>query len=63
MEYGKEEGLAFTFNRMKSRVSVPAMFNDAPKTLMEDLETFKKEFIQFFPDVQRFVEKQCGECE
>jgi len=63
MEYGKEEGLAFTFNRMKSRVSVPDMLNDAPRTLMEDLETFGEEFIQFFPDVQHFVAEQCGECE
>jgi acyl carrier protein phosphodiesterase len=63
MEYGKEEGLAFTCNRMKSRVSVPDMLNDAPMTLIKDLDIFRAEFITFFPDVQHFVAEQCRECE
>lgn len=59
VKYGQESGLAFTFERMKNRVSKPEMLDQAPQSLMADLPSFEQEFVAFFPDVQQFVMEQC----
>lgn len=56
MQYGKWEGLAFTFNRMRRRASEPSHFDFAAETLQKYLEPLEEGFLQFFPDVVEYVQ-------
>lgn len=50
VQYGKLEGLQFTFNRMKRRASEPSHFDDAVETLQLHLEPLNEGFQRFFPE-------------
>jgi len=50
VQYGKLEGLAFTFNRMKRRASEPSHFDHAVETLQLHLEPLEDGFLRFFPE-------------
>lgn len=58
VRYGLEEGLKFTFERMKRRVSYPQYFENVVDSLLTDYEAFKGEFNLFFPDVIEYVKKE-----
>lgn len=60
MRYGTEEGLRFTFSKMKNRVRYPEMFSGATDSLLADLDAFNEEFNLFFPDVIAMVEGECA---
>lgn len=49
-QYGTEEGLRFTFSRMKLRSSFPHFFDHAVESLEAGLPHFNEEFNLFFPD-------------
>lgn len=51
MQYGKLEGLVFTFDRMKRRASEPSHFEHAVESLQLYLEPLEEGFLQFFPEV------------
>lgn len=59
MRYGTEEGLRFTFSKMKQRVKVPLLFENATDNLLREVEKFDEEFNDFFPDVIAFVNAEC----
>ncbi|MFN7117421.1 MAG: ACP phosphodiesterase [Saprospiraceae bacterium] len=50
VQYGKLEGLEFTFSRMKRRASEPSHFDHAVETLQIHLEPLEAGFLQFFPE-------------
>lgn len=50
VHYGTEEGLRFTFDRMKLRSSNPHFFDNAVDSLLKDYELYETEFNAFFPD-------------
>ncbi len=56
VQYGKLEGLEFTFNRMKRRASEPSHFDRAVETLQLHLETLNEGFQQFFPNLMEYVQ-------
>ena len=60
MRYGTEEGLRFTFDKMKSRLKYPEMFDGATDNLLNNYDAFEKEFHQFFPEVVAYVDSECG---
>ena len=49
--YGTEEGLRFTFSRLKLRTNYPRFFDQAFESLQTDYAAFEAEFNLFFPDV------------
>ncbi|MBI5917446.1 MAG: DUF479 domain-containing protein [Bacteroidetes bacterium] len=51
VRYGTEEGLRFTFNRMKMRSSRPHFFENAVESLTKDYIDYEEAFHVFFPDV------------
>jgi len=55
VKYGSEEGMRYTFYRMDLRTSFPSNFAKAYDHLMEDFDTYNKEFNQFFPEVIEYV--------
>ncbi len=55
VRYGTEEGLLFTFGRMKFRSSKPAFFDNAVESLKKDYELYEAEFNEFFPEAITFV--------
>jgi len=57
--YGTEEGLRFTFSRMKARTSRPQYFENAFESLIADYSFFDEEFQFFFPEVMKFVAQEC----
>jgi acyl carrier protein phosphodiesterase len=56
--YTSLEGIAYTINRMKRRASRPELFDNSVQSLQRDYEALNEEFNAFFPDVQRFVERE-----
>lgn len=58
--YGQFEGLAFTFDRMKFRLSKPAYLDNVIENLKNNLAAFDEEFNLFFPDAITFVQGECG---
>jgi len=60
MRYGTEDGLRFTFDKMKNRLKYPEMFAGATDNLLNNYDDFEKEFHQFFPEVVAYVEKECA---
>lgn len=51
VRYGTEDGLQFTFNRMKLRTSAPHLFENAVGSLLSDYQALEAEFNAFFPDI------------
>ena len=60
MNYGKEEGLRFVFERMEERAKFPAHFDKAVDNLLKDYDLFEEDFNAFFPEVIHFVNDFCG---
>lgn len=58
--YGRLEGLAFTFERIKTRVSRPEQLDGAVESLQRDFDYLNEEFKQFFPTVIAMVEAECA---
>jgi acyl carrier protein phosphodiesterase len=50
VRYGTEEGLRFTFDRMKLRSSFPRFFENAVESLQKDFDALNEEFLHFFPE-------------
>ena len=59
LNYGTEEGMKFTFNMMKRRVSKPEWLDNPFESLKAQLNDFDKEFREFFPEVIEFVQDKC----
>lgn len=57
--YSKIEGIRYTFDRMKRRVSKPEHLDNVIESLKRDQEALNEEFNQFFPDVIKYVRKEC----
>ena len=51
VRYGTEDGLRFTFSRVKLRSSAPHFFENAVESLTKHYIDFEQEFNSFFPDV------------
>lgn len=51
VKYGTQEGLEFTFSRMKLRTSFPRFFEGAVKSLMKEYDLYENDFNLFFPDL------------
>jgi acyl carrier protein phosphodiesterase len=51
VRYGTEDGLRFTFSRVKLRSSAPHFFDNAVESLTNQHNEFNEEFNSFFPDV------------
>ncbi|MGK0366695.1 MAG: acyl carrier protein phosphodiesterase [Saprospiraceae bacterium] len=60
MRYGTEDGLRFTFEKMKTRLKYPDMFDGATDNLLNNYDAYEKEFHQFFPEVVAYVDSECG---
>lgn len=59
VRYGEWSGLAFTFSRIKLRVSKPEHFDTVIESLQMLENELDKGFCQFFPDVIEFVNCEC----
>lgn len=59
VNYGKLEGIAYTFSRIQARVSQPQHLEGATASLQRDLDFLMEEFNLFFPDVIQMVEEEC----
>lgn len=57
--YSKLEGIDYTFERMKRRVSKPEHLDNVVESLQRDLPLLDQEFNQFFPDVIDYVQQEC----
>ncbi len=51
VRYGTEDGLRFTFSRVKLRSSAPHFFENAVENLTKHYTLFNEEFNSFFPDI------------
>ncbi|MBK9014895.1 MAG: DUF479 domain-containing protein [Saprospiraceae bacterium] len=51
VRYGTEDGLRFTFSRVKMRSSAPHFFENAVESLTKHYDDFNDEFNSFFPDI------------
>ena len=51
VRYGTEDGLRFTFSRVKLRSSAPHFFENAVESLTNHYNEFNDEFNSFFPDM------------
>jgi acyl carrier protein phosphodiesterase len=51
VRYGTEDGLRFTFSRVKLRSSSPQFFENAVESLTIYYQDFNEEFNSFFPDI------------
>ena len=51
VRYGTEDGLRFTFSRVKMRSSAPHFFENAVESLTKQYDDFNNEFNSFFPDI------------
>ncbi len=51
VRYGTEEGLRFTFSRVKLRSSAPHFFENAVESLTSNYHEFEEAFNIFFPEV------------
>lgn len=59
ISYSKKDGLAYTFQRVKERVSQPEQFAGVMDSLDRDIEALTIEFNSFFPDIIKFVHQEC----
>lgn len=50
-------GIAYTFERLKKRVSKPDLLNGSVESLQEHHQALTEEFNQFFPDVLQLVKE------
>lgn len=57
--YSKKQGIAFTFNRMKRRVSKPQYLENILESMERDFDQLDEEFNLFFPDVIDYVRNEC----
>jgi len=57
--YGEFGGLAFTFDRMKFRLSKPEQLENVIENLQKYLVEFDEEFNAFFPDIIAYVRDEC----
>ena len=55
VRYGTEEGLRFTFSRVKLRSSAPRFFENAVESLNANFEPLEADFNAFFPEAIRAV--------
>ncbi|MEL7221718.1 MAG: ACP phosphodiesterase [Bacteroidota bacterium] len=59
VRYGETDGVAYTFSRLKRRVSKPEYLENVLLSLQENEALLTEEFTQFFPDVSREVRTFC----
>ena len=59
MGYSTIEGIAYTFERMKRRVTYPELLSQAIRSLKNDLAFLDEEFNLFFPDVIAYIASDC----
>lgn len=59
MGYGQLEGIAYTFKRMRRRLSKPEYLDQVMESMERDLPLLQEEFNTFFPDVIDYVQKEC----
>ncbi|MCB0644424.1 MAG: acyl carrier protein phosphodiesterase, partial [Phaeodactylibacter sp.] len=59
LRYGTVDGMEFTFERMKLRVSRPEWLERPFDSLLEQIDAFEEEFLQFFPEVIEYVQTHC----
>ena len=57
--YSRVEGIRYTFERMKRRVSKPDHLNNVIESLTRDEALLNEEFNQFFPEVIEYVKTEC----
>jgi acyl carrier protein phosphodiesterase len=57
--YSKKQGIAFTFDRMKRRVSKPQYLDNILESMERDFDQLDEEFNLFFPDVINYVRDEC----
>lgn len=60
VQYGKLEGIAYTFEWVQKRASKPAYFDNVLVSLAEEEAQLTKEFAVFFPDMFREVGAFCN---
>ena len=56
--YGNLEGIEYTFNRLRKRLSRPELLNGVMESLVEQEADFDREFNIFFPDLMAYVAKE-----
>ena len=59
MGYGQLEGIAYTFERMRRRLSKPEYLDGVMESMKRDLPLLEEEFKRFFPDVIAYVQQEC----
>ena len=57
--YKTEEGIRYTFKRLRERLSKPELLNNVVDHLLEHQDAFEEEFNVFFPDVIEYVREKC----
>ena len=60
VRYGTQDGIAFTFSRLRRRVSRPEFLENVLLTLEEQEAQLTSEFRAFFPDIAREVQIFCA---
>ncbi len=55
--YGTLPGVAYTFERMKTRVSRPEWLDGVVESLIRDYDLLVEEFHQFYPDIQQAINR------
>jgi acyl carrier protein phosphodiesterase len=58
VRYGTEEGLRFTFSRMKLRSQHPRFFDNAVDSFTKDYLLYQEEFNAFFPELIAYVRSE-----
>ena len=58
--YSTREGLDYTFARLKKRSSFPNAFEKATDELFSNMDSYEREFNQFFPEVIEYVAEFCA---
>ncbi|MCG8326539.1 MAG: ACP phosphodiesterase [Chitinophagales bacterium] len=59
MSYGTKKGLAYTFSRLRNRLSRPEHLEGVMDSLERDMDLLNAEFNRFFPDVIAYVQESC----
>lgn len=59
ISYGNKKGLAYTFSRLRNRLSRPEHLEGVMDSLERDIDLLNAEFNRFFPDVIAYVQKSC----
>lgn len=58
VKYGWDDGLRYVFERMKRRVSLPHLLDNAVESMKADYDLFEQEFNAFFPEVIAYVNRE-----